>query len=159
MADQNPNQPKIDVKNLKDQAALLSFVDDLIEARKDPNITDKNREQMRAFLLQQVNEAINTHLITLLSEDEQKELDVLLDKDVSNEELDRFFQQKIPNLTVEIATALLNFRAAYLFPVIQKDLEQQKNANQPSQQQNQSQSEETSLPPAPVPTATGVKVN
>lgn len=148
MTDQNqkPNQPNI--RDLKDQAALLSFVDELIRERKDPNINDKNREQMRAFLLQQVNEAINTHLITLLSEEDQKELDILLDKNVSNQELDEFFKRKIPNLTVEIATALINFRAAYLYPVVKKELENEKNSNQQDQLSNNCSQDLP--PPAPV---------
>ncbi len=58
---------------------------------------------------------INTHLVTLLSETDQRELDGLLEKKVTDEELDNFFIKKIPNLSAEIATVLVNFRTAYLF--------------------------------------------
>jgi len=141
MTTQNPKIPtKVTPQDLKDQAALLSFVDEMIKERNDPNITDKNRDQMRAFLLYKANEAINTHLITLLSEEDLKELDQLLERNVSNQELDEFFKKKIPNLSVEIATALLNFRAAYLFPVLKEEAERMKK----------SEDNDSSLPPAPV---------
>jgi type VI protein secretion system component Hcp len=138
MTTQSPKIPThVTPQDLKDQAALLSFIDEMMKERNDPNITDKNREQMRAFLLYKANEAINTHLITLLSEEDLKELDQLLERNASNQELDEFFKRKIPNLAVEIATALLNFRAAYMFPVLKQEMEKNKQ-------------EETSLPPAPV---------
>lgn len=141
MTTQNPKIPtQVTPQDLKDQAALLSFIDEMMKERNDPNITDKNREQMRAFLLYKANEAINTHLITLLSEEDQKELDALLERNASNQELDEFFKKKIPNLSVEIATALLNFRAAYLFPVLKEEMEKMKK----------SEDNDSSLPPAPV---------
>lgn len=118
MTDQNsnPTQPK---KNnaLRDQVALLSFVDDLIKERKDPNVNEKNIANVRALLLKELNDAINTHLVSLLTERDQIELDVLLEKKMTNDQLDDFFRKKIPNLEVEIASALLNFRAAYLYPL------------------------------------------
>jgi len=116
MTNQNPTQPKKD-NALRDQVALLSFVEDLIKERKDPNINEKNIANVRALLLKEVNEAINTHLVSLLTERDQIELDVLLEKKMTNEQLDDFFRKKIPNLEVEIASALLNFRAAYLYPL------------------------------------------
>mgnify|MGYP000016031545 CR=1 FL=1 len=141
MTTQNPKIPtQVTPQDLKDQAALLSFVDEIMKERNDPNITDKNREQMRAFLLYKANEAINTHLITLLSEEDQKKLDALLERNASNQELDEFFKKKIPNLSVEIAAALLNFRAAYLFPVLKEEMEKMKKR----------EDNDSSLPPAPV---------
>jgi murein tripeptide amidase MpaA len=138
MTNQSSKIPtQVTPQDLKDQAALLSFIDEMMKERNDPNITDENREQMRAFLLYKANEAINTHLITLLSEEDLKELDQLLERNASNQELDGFFKKKIPNLAVEIATALLNFRAAYMFPVLKQEMEITKK-------------EEKSLPPAPV---------
>lgn len=99
---------------MKDQAALMSFIEGLIKDKKDPNITQQSMPQVKAMLLTQLNEAINTHLVNMLSEKDQIELDDLLNKNPSDDELNAFFKSRIPNLEPEIASAMLNFRAAYL---------------------------------------------
>lgn len=126
MSDQksSSNQPQTPPKKDKaimDQVALLSFIDEMIQARKDPAIKPENLPNVKTVLLRELNETINTHLITLLSEKDQRELDGLLDKNVSDDELNDFFSKKIPNLEAEMVSALLNFRAAYLFPVTSED--------------------------------------
>lgn len=118
MTDQNKSQDgQKDDKKIMDQVALLSYVDDLIKERKDPDVKPENMADVRGLLLKEVNNAINVHLIGLISEKDQVELDELLDKNVPDDELNQFFIKKIPNLEVEIASALLNFRAAYLYPL------------------------------------------
>jgi hypothetical protein len=99
----------------KDQLALLTFVDNLIRERKDPRVNETNMPQIRELLLKQINEAVNRHLITLLSDKDQAELSTLLDKNVSDDELNVFFKEKILNFEVEMTAALLNFRTAYLY--------------------------------------------
>jgi len=103
-----------------DQVALLSFIDDLIRDRKDPNITEKNMEEMRAMLLKKVNEEINIHMINCLTDKDRVELDMMLDKNPSDKELHEYFVKKIQNLDIEIAAAMLKFRASYLYPVNQE---------------------------------------
>lgn len=107
----------MDDKALMDRAAMESYVDDLLRDRADPNIKPENLPQAKQVLLAKVNEAINVHLVSLLTDQDKIALDDLLAKNPSNEELDKFFLEKVPNLQVEIASALLNFRAAYLYPV------------------------------------------
>lgn len=104
-------------KAAMDQAALASFIYKLIDERKDPNITDATKPQVKAMLLSQLNEAINTHLINRLSEKDQLALDDLLNTNPSDDDLNKFFMDSVPNLEVEIASALLNFRTAYLTPI------------------------------------------
>ncbi|QQG44215.1 MAG: hypothetical protein HYW86_05145 [Candidatus Roizmanbacteria bacterium] len=104
-------------KAAMDQAALLSYVDDLIRDRKDPHVNDQNKNLVREELLKQINEDINLHLLNLLSKKDQIALDEFLDKNPTDDELNKFFMDKIPNLDVEIAAVLLNFRTAYLLPV------------------------------------------
>lgn len=99
----------------KDQLALLTFVDNLIRERKDSRVNESNMPQIRELLLKQINEAVNRHLITLLTDKDQAELSVLLDKNVSDEELNAFFKDKVLNFEVEMTAALLNFRTAYLY--------------------------------------------
>lgn len=126
-------------QGMMDEAAILSFIDDLIRDKNDPAITAENLEEVKSILLEEVNNAINTHLVNLLAEQDQIELDSLLDTDPTDEQLNAFFLQKIPNLEIEIAAALLNFRSAYLYPVTQPD--------QPSiQPQYQSEPQQEYLP-------------
>lgn len=105
---------------LADQAALLSYVDDLIRDRKDPSVNDSNRDVVRQLLLKEVNDEINLRLVNLLSEENQKVLEEMLDKNASDEEINKFFMDKIPNLESEMAAVLLNFRATYLLPVAEQ---------------------------------------
>ncbi len=105
-------------KAMADQAALLSYVDDLVRDRKDPTVNDQNIKLVKAALLQEVNNDINLQMIKLLSDMDKVKLDELLDKNPSDDELNQFFMDKIPNLEQEIAAVLLNFRAAYLLPVM-----------------------------------------
>jgi hypothetical protein len=123
MTDQNstppPGQPQQEQNKdaVMDQVALLGFVEDLIKARNDQTVTPAELPVIRQVLLGEVNQAINSHLVNLLSERQQIELDKLLDTNPSDEQLNNFFTKTIPNLGVEIAAALLNFRAAYLYPI------------------------------------------
>jgi len=132
---------------IKNQIALLSFVDDLIKEKKDPAINEKNLAQIKALLLQEINDAINRHLISLLTEDDAKELDVLMEKNPADDEIDNFFAKKIPNLDVEIASVLLNFRAAYLYPLTAQKTEDRK---QKTEERLSASSLKSGLPPAPV---------
>ena len=150
MADQNSNQPVIDEKAIKDQIALLSFVNDLIKDRQDPNINEQNLSKVKELLLIEVNDAINRYLISLLSEKDQLELDVLLNKNASNDSVDDFFASKIPNLEAEIAGVLLKFRAAYLYPVRDRLQKQAQNSSLPVAESAKNPS--GFPPPAPVPT-------
>jgi len=122
MTDQNQSSNTIpadqyEKNKVMDQVALLSFVDELIRERKDPNVSEKNMAEVRALLLKQVNEEINTHMINCLTDTQRVELDVMLDKNPTDKELHEYFVLKIPNLSIEIASVMLRFRAAYLLPV------------------------------------------
>lgn len=86
--------------------------------------------------MKEVNDAINMHLINLLSEKDQIELDDILQKNAPDEELNQFFIRKIPNLEAEIASALLNFRTVYLY--------------KPEEQKTQDVPTPPPPPPAPV---------
>lgn len=132
MTDQNQSPTSIpadqyEKNKMIDQVALVSYVDDLIRERKDTNITEANRAEVRALLLKKVNEEINIHMINSLTDNDKVELDTMLDKNPSDKELHEYFVSKIPNLDVEIASVMLRFRAAYLLPVTQKKESEIKN--------------------------------
>lgn len=119
MADQNNDKTNLNSQpqNVRDQVALLSFIEDLIKEKNNPTIKPEQLPNIKAALLIELNDMINTRMVTLLPEASQRQLDALLERKVSDEELDKFFSEKIPNLSAEIASVLLDFRAAYLTPL------------------------------------------
>ncbi len=136
---------------MQDQMAIQTFVDKLIEERKDPEVTAANMPVVRSLLIKKVNEAINEHFISLLNDSDVEELDKLLEADIPDGELNEFFRKKIQNISVEVATALLNFRAAYLYPVWKKQQEEQNKVvpTEKTDANNEKQNVDH-LPPAPV---------
>ncbi len=102
-------------QNLRDQVALVSYVDDLIRAKNDTTIKPEELPNLRARLLKTVNDAINRRLIGLLRDEQQDELNNLFDNKAADEEINNYFKKAIPNLDVEITTVLLDFRAGYLY--------------------------------------------
>jgi hypothetical protein len=130
---------------IKDQIALLSYVDKLIEERQDPHITEKALPKVREYLLARVNEAINSHLVNLLTEKDREELEKLLDSNAHNDFITEFFEKKIPNLETEIAAVLLDFRTGYLYP--QTNNEEEKVAAPPPPTPAPTDSESISTPP------------
>ncbi len=119
MADQNQNKTGLtnQTQGVRDQVALLSFIDDLIKEKNDPSIKPDQLQNIKAALLTELNEMINTRMVTLLPEVSQRQLDAMLERKATDEELDKFFSEKIPNLSAEIASVLLDFRGAYLTPL------------------------------------------
>ena len=138
-------------KQMKDQVAIGSYVDKLIEERKDPEVTAETLPIVRDLLIKKTNEAINEHLISLLSDADVLELDKLLDAKATEDQLNDFFRAHVDNVSIEIATALLNFRAAYLYPVWKKQQEEASAKLIAEEQKKKSEKVEVgSLPPAPV---------
>jgi|SRR3989339_916574 len=123
MADQNNPISKLPA-GVKDQVAFMSFIDDVLKEKNDVSLTADQLTQIKTLLLKELNEKVNTHLVALLSEKDQIELDELLSKNVNDEELDKFFQTKIPNLIPEMTSVLLNFRMDYLYTPAAKKSEE-----------------------------------
>lgn len=119
MTDQNNGTTNLtsQPQGVRDQVAFLSFIDDLIKEKNDPSIKPDQLPNIKAALLTELNEMINTRMVILLPEVSQRLLDAMLERKVSDKELDKFFSEKIPNLSAEIASVLLDFRAAYLTPL------------------------------------------
>lgn len=119
MADQNQDKTNLNSQpqSIRDQVALLSFIEDLIKEKNDPSIKPEALPQVKVALLNELNQMINTHMVAILPDVNQRELDILLNNKVADEELDKFFKEKIPNLTAELASVLIDFRTAYLSPL------------------------------------------
>ena len=102
---------------MKEQVALLTFIDSLIKEKNDVELTDEQLNNTKVTLLNELNQMINTRLISLLSTTQQQELETLLENKISDKELDDYFVKHIPNLEAEIASVMANFREAYLMPL------------------------------------------
>ena len=119
MVDQNQDRTllKNQPQSIRDQVALISFIDNLIKEKNDSSIKTEALPQVKVALLNELNQMINTHMVAILSDIDQRELDILLKNKVSDEELDKFFSEKIPNLIAELASVLVDFKTAYLLPL------------------------------------------
>lgn len=107
-------------QNIRDDVALLSFIDELIKEKKDPNINEKNIAAVRITLLENLKEMIYTRLVSMLSLEKQKELQQILDNNGKDEEIDQIFAKNIPNIEAVIASILIDFKIAYLTPIEDK---------------------------------------
>jgi len=143
------NQGKKDETTM-DQVALLSFVDSLLKERKGPPLSPEQLPKVRLALLNEINEAINLHLIGRLDDVGKEELNKMLDANVSNDALNGFFEKKIPKLDSEVAVVLLNFRAAYLYEPEQNVIPEVKN-HTPIPPTQSSLNDNENVIPAPLP--------
>lgn len=151
------NQGKKD-EGTMDQVALLSFVDSLLKERKGSPLKPEEVPKVRLALLNEINEAINTHLIGRLDDAGKEELNKMLDANVSNDALNDFFEKKIPKLDSEVAVVLLNFRAAYLYEAKEQPLPPVENISPQTTTQPQTNNT-TSVMPAPLPPSPEKTIN
>ena len=94
---------------------LLAFVDRLIEEKKYPADLEKEViDQIKSDLLKRVEDRVNMTIISNLSEDKLVEFNKMIDSNVSDEEMQKFCNTSIPNLSQLIATELIVFRQTYL---------------------------------------------
>lgn len=105
---------------LSDKQALENFVDDLIKEKNSPYVNEANRPQVKEMLLREITESINRRLINELTDEQVKNLNQLLEKKASDEELAKFFSQNIPDLTQIITEILFDFRRGYLSVIYPK---------------------------------------
>lgn len=99
---------------LTDREALEQYVDDLIRIKNSPHIKGENIAVVKEALLQDVSDAINSKLISLLSDDEVKQLNEMLDKEASDEQVSLFFTGKIKDLQQVVTDVLVEFKKGYL---------------------------------------------
>lgn len=97
-------------KSIQDDIAMEKFVDDLVKAREDLWVKPENRERFKKALMEQLTDEINNHFINLLTKSDQILLDQLLDKGLSNQELNLFFEQRVDNHIAHLTTIFQRFR-------------------------------------------------
>ena len=101
-------------KTVSDEVALLTYIDEIINEMNDSRITPADRPRMRTAMHDELRNEINTHLVSLLTEKEQIELDKLFADKSPLSQIDAFLREKIPNIEIETAAVMLNFKAGYL---------------------------------------------
>lgn len=94
---------------------LVAYVDRLVEEKKYPADLEKEVvDQIKADLLSKVEDRVNAVIISNLSEEKLEEFTNLLDSNISDEEMQKFCSDNIPNLAQLIATELIVFKQTYL---------------------------------------------
>lgn len=94
---------------------LASYVDRLVVEQKYPSDLEKEVvDQIKADLLSKVEDRVNAVIISNLSEEKLEEFTKLLDSNISDEEMQKFCSENIPNLQQLIATELIVFKQTYL---------------------------------------------
>lgn len=94
---------------------LKVYVNRLVEEKNFPkDLESEVIDQIKKDLLSQVESRVNMVIISNLKEDKLEEFGNLLDKDISDIEMQKFCSENIPNLSELIATELLIFRDSYL---------------------------------------------
>jgi len=94
---------------------LNMFVDRLIEEKKFPEDLEKEViDQIKADLLSKVEDRINAVMIANLAPEKLEEFSGMLDKNITDEEMQKFCTENIPDLPQLIATELIVLKNSYL---------------------------------------------
>lgn len=97
-------------KAIQDDIAMEKFVDDLVVAREDLWVKPENRVRFKKALMDQLTDEINNHFINLLTKSDQQLLNQLLDKGITNQELNVFFEQRVDNHVAHLTTIFQRFK-------------------------------------------------
>ena len=94
---------------------LEEFVNSLLNEKNLPdNLPDDVREQMSNDLCERVEARIKAVIAASLPEQYHEELMALNSKEGNDQEVQKFIQDKVPNLDAVVATELVKFRNTYL---------------------------------------------
>jgi hypothetical protein len=104
-----------ETKNASGNLDLSVFVDRIIEEKKFPEDLEKEViDQIKSDLLSKVEDRVNAVIISNLSPEKLEEFNKLLDGNISDEDMQKFCSDNIPNLAQLIATELIVFKQTYL---------------------------------------------
>lgn len=104
-----------ETKNVNESLDLQMFVDRLVAEKNYPADLEKEViDQIKKDLLSRVEDTVNMVIISNLSEEKLGEFNELLDKGVSDTEMQKFCSDSIPGLSQLIATELIIFKQTYL---------------------------------------------
>lgn len=102
-------------KNGSENLDLSMFVSRLVEEKKFPTSLEKEVvDQIKADLLVRVEARMNAVLISNMSPENLEEFNKLLDNNATDEEVQKFCADAIPDLQQIIASELMVFKQKYL---------------------------------------------
>lgn len=93
---------------------INTFVGSLIEEKGLTNLDDKVIDQMYKDLVSRVENRINAIIATNIPESSRDEFEKLIDSDATDEVVQNFCSEKIPDLQNLVATDLAKFQSIYL---------------------------------------------
>lgn len=96
------------------QDTIAKFIDDLIEEKGFPDISEEVRDEIRKDLLVRFDDFMAARIITALSDEDVKTFEEMLKTQKSEEEIQKFVSEHIPDFTNFLTNVLLEFRNVYL---------------------------------------------
>ncbi len=99
------------------QVHLESFIEALLSEKQLLTLTNEEQVKIKSELLDRLNKFINANILTRLSQistQTLRDFEKLVDQNSSSETLQKYLQEKIPDMTPFIAGILLDFRKTYL---------------------------------------------
>ncbi len=94
--------------------SLDTFIDQLIEEKGFPDLSDDVRVEIKKDLLERVDSFISAKLIAALSDDDVASFEKLLQEGKSQDELQQFIQAHVQDPTTLVTQALTEFKGVYL---------------------------------------------
>ena len=101
--------------NASDNLDLAMFVARLVEEKKFPESLEKEViDQIKADLLSRVENRMKAVIISNLTPEKLEEFNKLSEDNISDEDMQNFCAENIPNLSQLIASELIIFKQKYL---------------------------------------------
>lgn len=98
---------------LSNDRIMAAFVDKMI-ADKGDDLDEKQKGRLRRRLMVELDNAIGKAMVMALSDEQAMELDKMLNSEVSDGEIERFFAGAGIDYDYVVHQAMGNFRVAYM---------------------------------------------
>ena len=96
------------------QTDLERFIDQLLEDKNYPNLTDAIRQEMHRDLMQRVSDSLNAKIIAHMNDTQAETFEKMLDDGESDEAIQAYAESTLDDPSTFIAAALMDFRREYL---------------------------------------------
>jgi len=127
---------------------IQTFIDQLIQDKGYPDLTDEVREQMKHDLINRLDDFIMARVIAALSDEDVLKFEALLKEKKSEEEIQKFVVDHISDLNTFLTNALLEYRGVYLGLISSPPLPVEET---PAVVAEVKKTEEIVMPPPPKP--------
>ena len=107
-------QKKVSTAEDRVDLNLERFAENLLQEKELANIDQETRDVMRADLVDRLEKVTNKVIVDSLPDDKLMELEALVDKKASQEELRDFVGANVPEIEDKLTDAYFDFRRLYL---------------------------------------------